>query len=232
MLVDYKQKCLELQQRLAEVEELNEVATLALTRTKAAIRRLRLEHVILLERIEERALAVPEGLNLFEEMACPPNPVVMDELLAAAGMARHGVVRRVLKKKGGAGTTAASAAAAGARAKLRDPDQPKRPTNAYIIFFDMEKDRIRKEHEALGTTGDLSKTLTEVWRNMSEEEKKPYFKLYEDDRLRYQREMAEYNERKGDDHPAKKRKIKDEHEPEAPQTPADAVKPEEPAGPQ
>lgn len=211
MLVDYKEKCRNLEQRLSEIEERNEVATLALSRTKAAIRRLRLEHVILLERIEERALAVPEGLNLFEEMACPPNPLVMDEALGAAGMVRQGVSRRTAKKKailpgvGGHGLSAL------ARAKLRDPDQPKRPTNAYLIFCDMEKERVRREADAKGVTGDLLKLLTEEWKQMSEEARKPYYKLYEDDRSRYHREMAEYNANKSGEEPAAKRpKIEEE----------------------
>lgn len=212
MLVDYKQKCQELQQRLAEVEELNEVATLALSRTRAAIRRLRLEHAILLERVEERALAVPEGLNLFEEMACPPNPILMNEALGAAGMARIGVMRRPIKKKtaGGAGGGAGGLA----KHKLRDPSQPKRPTNAYLIFCDLEKERVKREAEAAGVTGDLLKLLTEAWRKMSDEARKPFYKLYEDDRLRYQREMAEFNDKKGDGEPAAKRvKVEEEETP-------------------
>ena len=212
MLVDYKQKCQELQQRLAEVEELNEVATLALSRTRAAIRRLRLEHAILLERVEERALAVPEGLNLFEEMACPPNPILMNEALGAAGMARLGVVRRPVKKKGAGG---AGGAGGLAKHKLRDPAQLKRPTNAYLIFCDLEKERVKKEAEAAGVTGDLLKLLTEAWRKMSDEARKPFYKLYEDDRLRYQREMAEFNDKKGEGEPAAKRPKVEEEEPTA-----------------
>ena len=77
--------------------------------------------------------------------------------------------------------------------KARDPDLPKRPTNAYLIFCEMEKERIKQDDP---NASDLSKSMTEAWKNLSEERRRPYYKLYEDDRIRYQREMAEYNQKR------------------------------------
>lgn len=79
--VRFKQKCKELRKRVLEIEENNEIATIALSRTQATIRRLRLEYAILLERLEDRATQLPDGIVAFEEMACPPTPTILDDSL-------------------------------------------------------------------------------------------------------------------------------------------------------
>ncbi|EGW31358.1 uncharacterized protein SPAPADRAFT_141112 [Spathaspora passalidarum NRRL Y-27907] len=188
----FKQKCKELKKRVIEIEESNEIATLALSRTQAAIRRLRLEYVILLERLEERATSLPEGIVGFEEMACPPTPSVLDETLTK----KNGLAKKQIKRK--PASSSAESAPTPKVAKVRDPDLPKRPTNAYLIFCEMEKERIKQENEEKnpGVTNDLSKSMTEAWKLLNEEDRKPYYKLYEDDRDRYQREMAIYNQKK------------------------------------
>ena len=48
----------------------------------------------------------------------------------------------------------------------------------------MEKERIKQDDP---NASDLSKSMTEAWKNLSEERRRPYYKLYEDDRIRYQR---------------------------------------------
>lgn len=192
-----KLKCTNLKRRISEVEENNEIATLALSRTKAAIRRLRLEYVILLERLEDRAMKIPDGINMFEEMASPPTPNVLDDSLLAAGLARNGLVKKPTKKAKSS-TTSTIANSNNAKLKARDPDLPKRPTNAYLIFCEMEKERIKQQNEKEnpGMSSDLSKSMTEAWKNLGEEDRKPYYKLYEDDRLRYQKEKAVYTKKK------------------------------------
>lgn len=59
----------------------------------------------------------------------------------------------------------------------------------------MEKDRLKREAEAEGKEIDLSKTLGEVWRNMTTEEKLPYVEVYNKDKTRYAEEMHEYESR-------------------------------------
>ncbi|CAK7916116.1 hypothetical protein CAAN1_22S00254 [[Candida] anglica] len=211
----FKQKCKELKKRINEVEESNEIATLALSRTKTAIRRLRLEYAILLERLEERAI-VPAFDG--EDMQFPPTPIVLDESLTNNSKSvKGGAAKKNGRKIGGrsGSTLSGSNATTGKTGKIRDPDLPKRPTNAYLIFCEMEKDRIRQELEAKnpGVVNDLSRTLTEAWKNLDDESRKPYYKLYEDDKDRYQREMAVYNSKKDDEtesalkSPAKKQKL-------------------------
>lgn len=193
-----------------EVEESNEVATLALTRTKAAIRRLRLEYAILVERLEQRA---SESVFDPEEMSPPPSPKILDDGLSSNALRhnRNGAVKRGTRKagsrtagstnsiEGGLSTISATGSSAAAH-KIRDPELPKRPTNAYLIFCEMEKDRIREELEDKNPSAmsDLSKTITEAWNNLDEEKRAPYYKLYQDDRERYHREMSLYNLKKED----------------------------------
>jgi len=196
--VQLKNKCNELKRRINEIEENNEIATLALSRTKAAIRRLRMEYIILLERLEDRATAIPDGINVFEEMQSPPVPTVVDESLYAAGMSKNGATKKTTKKSKAASSSATNGTSSTTKQKSRDPDLPKRPTNAYLIFCEMEKDRIKAENEEKnpGSASDLSKSMTEAWKNLPEDDRKPYYKLYEDDRMRYQKEKAVYNQKK------------------------------------
>lgn len=197
----FKQKCKELKKRITEVEENNEVATLALSRTKMAIRRLRLEYAVLLERLENRAIMIPDGNYEQEDMSPPPSPTILDESLntSNAKLTRNGLSKRGGKKtKGVSSTTGNSGNSNGRTQRIRDPDLPKRPTNAYLIFCEMEKERIKHELEERnpGAVTELSKSLTEAWKNLDDEKRKPYYKLYEDDRDRYQREMSVYNQKK------------------------------------
>lgn len=166
-----------------------------------AIRRLRLEYAVLLERLENRAIMIPDGNHEQEDMSPPPSPTILDESLntSNAKLTRNGLSKRGGKKtKGVSSTTGNSGNSNGRTQRIRDPDLPKRPTNAYLIFCEMEKERIKHELEERnpGAVTELSKSLTEAWKNLDDEKRKPYYKLYEDDRDRYQREMSVYNQKK------------------------------------
>lgn len=157
---------------------------------------MRLEYSILLERLEERALLIPDGTKDFEEMSPPPSPRILSGSLTSTDtkLSRSGLAKKGGKKVKG---TANNFGAINNRLqRIRDPDLPKRPTNAYLIFCEMERERIKNEIDDTSGTPDLSKSLTEAWKNLDDEKRKPYYKLYEDDRDRYQREMTLYNQRK------------------------------------
>ena len=163
---------------------------------------------MLLERLEERAVQP----NDAEEMLPPPLPTYLDESLTHSK--KNGASRKVARRGGNRG---GNATANGSKpVKIRDPDLPKRPTNAYLIFCQMEKDRIRQEAELNGeTVADLLKLLTECWKKLDEEKRRPYYKLNEDDRDRYQREMVAYNLRKQDEKPEEEEEDEGEVEPVA-----------------
>lgn len=81
----------------------------------------------------------------------------------------------------------------------RDPNLPKRPTNAYLMFCEKEKERIKADHEQRQSgrpVTEIARLLTDAWKTLDEDERKPYIKLYEEDRERYRREMLTYNRNK------------------------------------
>lgn len=184
----FKQKCNELKKRIAEIEESNEISTIALSRTRMSIRRLRLEHSILMERLEDRVLRTNE---VNEMMSHPPDPTLLDDSLNIK-LEKNGVPKSKKSKVtlNSLGTT---------KRAVRDPDLPKRPTNAYLMFCEREKERIKTDLIASNSgrlIHDLSKILTDTWKGLDEEQKKPYQLLYVEDRERYKREMLEYNKKK------------------------------------
>lgn len=75
-----KQKCNELRKRIQEIEECNEISLLALSRTRASIRRSRLQYSILLERLYDRALS-----QSHLEGARPWLPVLFEENTISKG---------------------------------------------------------------------------------------------------------------------------------------------------
>lgn len=69
--------------------------------------------------------------------------------------------------------------------------KPKKAQVAYI-FFSMEASKeVRK---TLTSMGDVSKKIGELWKALSDEDKKPYQEMAEKDVLRYQREKKEFDE--------------------------------------
>lgn len=80
------------------------------------------------------------------------------------------------------------------RKRIRDPREPKRPTNAYLFFCDSERERVKAEWAQNHPNEhiDLSKAMTDVWKTMSDEDKRPYFEKYEKDRARYQKAVEEF----------------------------------------
>lgn len=76
----------------------------------------------------------------------------------------------------------------------RDPNQPRRPQNAYIIFCERAKEQVKAnmEKERPGLPYDLTKAMSDAWHSLPNEAKQKFYKIYEDDRERYTREMAHY----------------------------------------
>ncbi|KAM9903914.1 hypothetical protein OXX79_003057 [Metschnikowia pulcherrima] len=192
----FKIKCQELRKRIAEVEESNEISTIALSRTRTSIRRLRLEYAVLLERLEAQVVNVSEDPDAphAEAMPRPQMPLLTDTNLDFQPV-------KPAKGKPRKGRNGQMSAAALRRA-ARDPNLPKRPTNAYLMFCEREKDRVKAdlERENPGKPAtELTRVLTDLWKALDDTAKIPYLKLYEEDRERYHREMVVYNKRKHED---------------------------------
>lgn len=175
------------------MDESNQIATLAISRTKAFIRRLRIEYAVLLERIEARGLQ-PKS-DCPESLQRPPYPKYLGESLNFSNSKSYNLH---MEPAGVTSLTVSGDKFTLDSNGLRDPELPKRPSNAYLIFCEVEKERVRQqlEDDPDSALNDLSKTLTEEWKNLDDEARKPYYKLYEDDRETYQREMSIYSQRK------------------------------------
>ncbi|RWS28828.1 transcription factor Sox-17-alpha-A-like isoform X1 [Leptotrombidium deliense] len=73
----------------------------------------------------------------------------------------------------------------------RDANKPKRPGTAFMLFMgDFRKEMAGKEPE--GGVAALAKLGGERWRNMTEEDKRPYVEKQNDEKLRYEVSMEEY----------------------------------------
>ena len=62
----------------------------------------------------------------------------------------------------------------------------------YIQFALEKRSIITKQNPTL-TVCDVSNVLGNMWKNMSEDEKRKYVDMADKDKLRYQREMEKYN---------------------------------------
>lgn len=220
--VKYKQKCIELRKRVREIEEHNELVELSLSRTKRFIKRLRLERALLLEKLEERAtqsaddsdgsLSPPDSPTLFAGMDFP---TIRSKYNANGVSSGHSTPimkspppedssspsKKSGKKHAHDDEEEHTAPQTRKKQPPRDPNLPKRPQNAYMVFCEQEKERVKKEitETVQAQTGqipktfDLTKVMAEKWRDLDEEGRLHYFKIYENDKERYLREMAALN---------------------------------------
>ncbi|ODV97674.1 hypothetical protein PACTADRAFT_14191 [Pachysolen tannophilus NRRL Y-2460] len=249
-----RQKCIDLQRRVKEIEDNSEILSLAVARNRSATSRLRLEYVLLLELLEKKSIALEEYQlgnnsenNHSNNHRLPQSPSEQDlsddvNQLLQASISRlsSSLQSRPLPqvsttanqlsasshhaggggggKKGKRGGGGAGGHTAKKPQKIRDPNLPKRPTNAYLLFCETEKERIKKqaaEDPNYVKVADLAKYLTESWKNLDDEGRKPYYKQYEDDKLRYQREMGEYEKKKEEENAATVANTPTVHEDEA-----------------
>ncbi|KAI9261758.1 high mobility group box domain-containing protein [Sporodiniella umbellata] len=74
------------------------------------------------------------------------------------------------------------------RAK-KDPAAPKRGLSAYM-FFSQDNRAVVKEENPNATFGEIGKLLGEKWKNLTDDEKKPYNDKAEADKKRYEDEKA------------------------------------------
>jgi len=77
--------------------------------------------------------------------------------------------------------------------KKKDPNAPKRPTSAYFYFAGDVRPGIREENPDMKVTQVMC-LIAEKWRELEEEDKKPFEEQAAKDRKRYEKEMKQYNE--------------------------------------
>ena len=103
----------------------------------------------------------------------------------------------------------------GKRAK-KDPNAPKRALSAYMFFSAAKRAEIAAANPDFGIT-DVAKALGEQWKTVTDEEKNVYQQQADEDKIRYEREMAAYRagDAAGDADAEIKDEIKDEEKDDA-----------------
>jgi len=80
--------------------------------------------------------------------------------------------------------------------KKRDPNAPKAAANAYMLFQKDQREKIKKDHPNIKAVTEIAKLVGKSWREMSDEDKAPYVQQASQDKLRYQKEMEDYQKEK------------------------------------
>ncbi|WFD29567.1 Non-histone chromosomal protein 6 [Malassezia sp. CBS 17886] len=73
----------------------------------------------------------------------------------------------------------------------KDPAAPKRPLSAYMFFSQDWRERVKTENPDAGF-GDVGRLLGTKWKEMSDEDKKPYNDMADRDKTRAESEKAAY----------------------------------------
>lgn len=76
------------------------------------------------------------------------------------------------------------------RAK-KDPSAPKRPMSAFLYFSQDKRRQIKEENPTIRNT-EVSRILGELWRNASEEEKRPHVEKEKEEREKYKIAIADW----------------------------------------
>lgn len=75
--------------------------------------------------------------------------------------------------------------------KKKDPNAPKRGMSAFMIYANEVRNEVKNDNPGI-TFGELGKMLGELWRGLSEDEKRPYQLRAASDKARYENEKAAY----------------------------------------
>jgi len=116
----------------------------------------------------------------------------------------------------------------GTKRKRKDPNEPKRTRTAYMYFMQEQRPEFKLKNPGQ-SFAEQNKQLSERWKLLTEEDKKTYTKLHDEDKLRYEKELASYtppakeSDSDSSSDEDKKRKVKKlKKDPNAPKRPANA----------
>ena len=105
----------------------------------------------------------------------------------------------------------------------RDPNLPKRPKNAFMLFTSSVREEVKAELVTASVDGkirvaDVSKRCGELWKAMSVEDKQPFVDANAEAKIDYEKAMETYYTEYPDKKPATKAP-KEPKEPKAPKAP-------------
>ena len=82
----------------------------------------------------------------------------------------------------------------------KDPNKPKRGKSAFMFYCDKHRPKLIEEQRKGGgkvNIGTVAKTLGAGWKQIKDSQKKSFDTLAAKDKERYEKEIAEYNEKNG-----------------------------------
>lgn len=79
-----------------------------------------------------------------------------------------------------------------AKKNKKDPNAPKRGKSAFIFFMSEMRQKVKEESPDL-SFGEIGKKLGEMYKALSEADKAKYLEMAEEDKKRYEDEIASYN---------------------------------------
>ena len=82
--------------------------------------------------------------------------------------------------------------------KEKDPNEPKKAKTAYMYFCDERRVSLKVDNPK-ASMGDMSKIMGAEWKELSDEDKKPYEAKAVADKSRYAQEKGAYEEAGGSD---------------------------------
>jgi len=116
----------------------------------------------------------------------------------------------------------------GTKRKRKDPKEPKRTRTAYMYFMQEQRPEFKLKNPGQ-SFAEQNKQLSERWKLLTDEDKKSYAKLHDEDKLRYEKEIASYkppakeSDSDSSSDEDKKRKVKKQKkDPNAPKRPANS----------
>ena len=98
----------------------------------------------------------------------------------------------------------------------KEPGAPKGATNAYMVFSKEQRAKLKDEGKK-PSFGEAGKLISERWKALSEDDKKPYQEAAEKDKKRHEKELEEFKKKGGGkaEKPAAAKKSKKESSSEA-----------------
>ncbi|CAG8796426.1 4973_t:CDS:2, partial [Gigaspora rosea] len=148
----------------------NEKLTLKLTKAKKNIQRLRIERNFLFDRLEQ---SQPTNESESEPSSSPQRVIDSEEELSSQEELLED--QRTGKR----------------RRQNRDPNAPKRPRNAFLMYCQMQREQAKEENQNKGFQ-DVTRILSQRWKELPQEEKGKYYDMYKQERQRYEKEMSTY----------------------------------------
>jgi len=157
-----------LKKKLQDLEENNKNLDLKIIKTKKCIKRLKVEKGFLLEKLDKiKKTSDIDSDDSEIENNTPQQTVKVEE-------------KHQRKKQ-----------------KVVDPLAPKKPANAFFRFCQLQRKNMNSQINQIksedSSNSDITKILSNQWKQLPKEEKQIYYDLYEKDKVRYEKELEAYN---------------------------------------